>query len=143
MYFIDLNMKQNKDGLFDLAFSNGGLDIDSTLETSIATSLFTDNYSSKMSFEQRRGCFGIYYGNTAWTKLDFSRNNDEDVTSFLNAEYNKTLNKDFVEDNVWNFSNIEVRYILGNLYINITGNNNISENNKFNYNYKISGEKNG
>ncbi len=140
MDFIDLKMQQNKNGIFDLVFDNGGLKIDDTLETSIAATLFTDDYDNTLNFGQKRGCYGLYYGNNAWTKLYHSRYNDEEVISYVNNIYNNALNQDFVENNVYNFNNIEINSAFNQLYISIKGNKNINSDNKFSYNYKISGK---
>ena len=141
MDFIDLRMEQDKDGYFDLVFTDGGLALDYTLETSIAATLFTDSYYADMNIGKKRGGFGLYFGNRAWTQLEHSRDNDESVISYINSEYNRVIKQDFVENNVWEFTNIEVQYILGSLYINLTGNNSSLNNGKFDYNYKISGVK--
>ena len=141
--FIDWKMQQLKDGTFDLVIENGGIALDQTLETSIAASLFTDSYSGEVNFGQRRGGMGIYFGNTAWTRLLHSKINDEETIAAVNREYNETLKNDFLDNNVWETNNIELYYAFNTIYINVDSQNSSNNQNKFSYNYKISGVKNG
>lgn len=138
MDFIDIKMQQDKEGFFDIVLDNGGIEIDDTLETSIAATLFTDNYNSSMPLGQRRGGVGVYYGNNAWIRLLHRRSNDDEAVSYINNEYNSALQEDFTSNDVWQMNEVEVDFVFNSLNVKITGKN-TSDGSKFDYNYKLSG----
>lgn len=141
MDFVDLAVEQDDTGTFDIVFTDGGLGLDFSLTTSIAASLFTDSYAGDISFGGRRGKLGIYFGNIAWTRIEHSQANDEETAVFARAEYDNALQNDFVSNNVWNFTGMDVQYILGSLYINVDAEKNSTNKDKFSVNFKITGDK--